>query len=319
MSLRTVEYLSRVKLLAREGYFDSFIAEIRSLDDAAVEYFSKRLSKVGISEKRGFFKSILPTFIFSIIDSLAPYLRLTTSRIVKEYSSLVDVMGDPEEDFANYMCAEEIETALDTLKWLSRLGDFKKIALSKAISVISEVLYSKGSVLSNIQSLADALSKKVLDDLSAIYNYFEINKKSLIIGLLLKTKCSGNRSHIEVLRLSLLALPGIDQRTANLFLYYLAKVLFRDEASLSSLHVPIDPHVARPAIRVGIVSKLPSNPKYASSRYREFQTVAKVLFPDDPTALYALKLVGLKFCKHKPACDLCPLFFNCDYALTSPE
>jgi len=274
---------------------------------------------VGISEKRGFFKAILPTFIFSIIDSLAPYLRLSTARVVKEYMSLIDIIGDPEEDFINYTYAEEVETALDTLRWMSKLSDSMKIAISKAISIVSDVLYLKGTKLSDICSLAETLSSKILEEISLIYTYSEIRKKSFIIGLLLKTKYSEDGSPIDILRLSLLALPGINQRIANLYLYYLAKVLFRDHKYLSSLHVPIDPYVVRPVTRIGIVSKLPSNPKFSSSRYRELQAVAKILFPEDPTALYALKLIGLKFCKHKPICDACPLFFNCDYALTSSE
>ncbi|RLE81014.1 MAG: hypothetical protein DRJ52_05120 [Thermoprotei archaeon] len=306
--------LSRIERDRLSGAYDSLVAVLSELDGSALKYFSKRLSKVGISATRGFSRLVLPVFVFSLVDSFSPRFRMTTRSVVREYMALVDVLGDPEDRASYYVLPEEVEVSFDSLKWISRLDDLAKARLARAVALVAEVVFTG---VEGLEDFAEKLCTAVMSRVGELYSPVELEKKSAIVGMLLKSVSLGEP--VEILRLSVLSLPGVEQRLANLFLYYLVKVILGSSQYFSSLHVPVEPQVSRPAVRVGLVPSLPTNPNFLSSRYREFQEVSKIMFPEDPSAVYSLKLVGMKYCRRTPLCDHCPLFPTCDYALKISE
>lgn len=106
------------------------------------------------------------------------------------------------------------------------------------------------------------------------------------------------RLPVEIARKELLKLPGIGQKTADVFIGYCMK---KDS-------LPIDTNIARVAKRIGVVGK--------NANYQEIKNALSKILPEGKflKAHEYLIRVGRDFCKaRKPLCKQCPIKNLCNF------
>ncbi len=283
----------------------------------AKRFFLDILAKVGLTEKRPLKSLLLGVYIMSILDSQRWAWKINSlDSLVKEYWLFVSHVGDIDKELDLFANEEYLETAIEDTEKLVRINDIHRIAFIDTIRLYTDFLL-KVPISPPFSVFTKHLSHFVLNKLSITLDEEQYLRKAHFFGrLLVATK--SNADPMTIARLALLTFPVADQRQVNFYLFLLFKALCAwNNIPLRYLHCPIDPTFLRVAKRIGLIRGRRPSMRYGGQMYNLVQSIAREVFPEDPSKLYTLRYVGEVYCKPRHMlCDECWLFGVCKTYMT---
>ncbi len=281
-------------------------------EEEFLEFLRNLLSKVGLTVRRPFRSLMLGVFIFSILDSQRWAWRIRSlEKVVSEFWLFTSHVGNLDRDFDLYTSMDYLETAIEDTERLVLLNDKYRTLFTDAIRYLARFLI-RFERKPSLAELAEKLACYVLDEVSISVDWEVYKTKAPFYGRLHVLRAS-RKDPLSLIRISLMALPLVNSRIADYYLFLLCKAyrLWGDEP-LSSLRCPVDPPLVRVLRRIGILRGGRPRATGEGYAYRLVQSLAKGLFPEDPSKLYTLRYAGELFCgPQKPLCEECWLFGIC--------
>ena len=289
-------------------------------EEEAYGFFADLLAKVGLSKRRQMKSLLLGTFIMSLLDSRRWAWKLNTlDSMVKEYWLFVSHVGDMDRDIDLFTNEEYLETAIEDTEKLVRLSDANRLSLVDSIRLYASFLLSL-PISSSLKIFARYISSYALDKLVLLLDEEGYFRKAHLFGKLFVSVKLG-LDPLSLARLALMTFPLSNQRLANNYLFLLVKVLgIWEDVSLEDMHCPVDPTFLRVARRVGLIRGRRPATLYGGQMYNLIQSIARGMFPEDPSKLYVLRYVGEVYCTPRHMrCEDCWLFGVCKTYLTDAK
>ncbi|RLF24919.1 MAG: hypothetical protein DRN15_01405 [Thermoprotei archaeon] len=295
---------------------DPLRLNIEDHEEEVIERYSTMLQKVGLSTSRPIRSLLLGLLIISLLDSNRWSWRIGgEDAVLEEYWLFVSHVGDIDQELELFSNPDYVETAIEDTNCLVRLSDDARSSFVSTIICYAE--FVENLKVNKVEDYALSITSFVLEDLLCRLSPHDFKRKAHMLGRLLAASRRGD-SPLEMLRLALMCFPAITHRSANLYLYYLIRVLgvWRSPSVVRELHCPLDPSLLRVLRRIGMLRVRTNRTTYQGYLYRRVQDIARTLFPEDPTKLFILRYVGDSLCRsRRPSCEDCWLFGVCEYYL----